>query len=59
MDFDGIFGISPQCLDNDALLYPFEENFNVPTVTVKIGDFQGADFEVVGYKTTSLSVSLS
>jgi len=42
-----IFGISPKGFHDDVLLYPFEENFNVPSVPVQAGYFQCADFKVV------------
>jgi len=50
VDFNGIFGESPKILDDDVLLNPLEENLYIPTVTIKIGDFQCADFKVIGYE---------
>ena len=50
MGFHGILRVSPKRLDDDVLLYPLEENLYIPTVAVKICDFQRTDFEVVGDK---------
>ena len=50
MNLNSIFGIPPKVLDRDVLFNPFEEYFYIPTVSIQIGYFCCADFEVVGYK---------
>lgn len=50
MNLNSVFGISPKVLDRDVLFNPFEEYFYIPTVSIQIGYFCCADFEVVGYK---------
>src|SRR5574344_442307 len=47
MGAHGILGVSPQGLHYNVLLDPFEENFNIPSVSVQASHFQCTDFEVV------------
>lgn len=35
LDTNGVFGVSPEFLDLQMLLYPFEEQLHEPTVLVK------------------------
>jgi len=35
-----IFGMTPKFLDSKILLYPFEENFNLPSVFIQISELQ-------------------
>ena len=37
-------------LDDNVLLNQLEENLNIPAVTIKICDFQCADFKIIGYE---------
>lgn len=48
--FNGIFGEAPKVLDDNVLLNPLEEKYNIPAVTIKICDFQCADFKIIGYE---------
>lgn len=45
---DSILGITPERLDLEMLLDPFEEKFHLPAVAVKQGNFLGREVEVVG-----------
>ena len=41
LDADGVFGRSPEPLDVEVLLHPFEEQLDLPAVLVEQSDFQG------------------
>ena len=45
---DGILRFSPEALDLEMLLNPFEEQLHLPAVFVKQGDILSAEVEVVG-----------
>ena len=45
---DSIFGITPERLDLEMLLDPFEEKFHLPAVAVKQGNVLACEIEVVG-----------
>ena len=47
MGSHSILGVSPKGFNYDVLLYPFEENLNVPPMSVQAGDLGCADVEVV------------
>jgi hypothetical protein len=46
--FDSILRFSPKGFDSEMLLNPFEEQFNLPSVTVKKGNVFCLEVEVVG-----------
>lgn len=45
-----------ELLDAKMLLDPFEEQFDLPTVSIQLGNAQGGKVEVVGEKHKSLVV---
>ena len=45
---DSILGITPERLDLEMLLDPFEEKFHLPAVSVKQGNVLACEIEVVG-----------
>ena len=48
LDAHGIFGTAPEFLDLQMLLQPFEEQFDLPAVSVEVRDFQRLDPHGVG-----------
>lgn len=48
LDTYGILGLAPEGLDPEMLLDPFEEEFDLPAVSVQQGDVHGGKVEVVG-----------
>lgn len=48
LDADGVFGRSPEPLDVEVLLHPFEEQLDLPAVLVSQSDFQGVKRQGVG-----------
>lgn len=44
---DGILRLTPECLDSEVLLNPFEEQLNLPSVLVQKCDVLGCEKEVV------------
>ena len=48
MCLHGVLGVSPEELDGQVLLYPFEERFYLPTVAVQVGHFKSPHFGKVG-----------
>ena len=47
----GIFGGSVECLYVQMLLYPFEEQLNLPSLPVQLGNGQCLKLKVVGEET--------
>ena len=47
----GILGSSIECLYVQMLLYPFEEQFNLPSLPVQLGNSQCLKLEVIGEET--------
>ncbi len=50
VDFKDIFGEATMVLDDNVLLNSLEEKYNIAAVTIKICDFQCADFKIIGYE---------
>lgn len=48
LGLDGVGTVSPERLDFQMLFYPFEEEFDLPAVLVKLGDLGCFKIEVVG-----------
>ena len=49
----GIFGGSVECLYVQMLLYPFEEQLNLPSLPVQLGNGQCLKLKVVGEETVN------
>ena len=49
----GILGSSIECLYVQMLLYPFEEQLNLPSLPVQLGNSQCIKLEVIGEETVN------
>ena len=50
LDSDSILRCTPELLDSQVLLYPFEEQFDTPAITVKFRDKGCGSFQIIGEK---------
>ena len=51
----GVLAGAQKCLDPQVLLDPFEEQFDLPSLTVQVGNQFGLQCEVVGQESDALS----
>jgi len=59
LSHDRVFGGTQERFYFEMLLDPLEEEFNVPTGFVELGDGQSRKFEVVGEEVVGVFVSAS
>ena len=45
---DRVFASTPEFLDLEVLLQPLKEQFNLPTILIKVGNLQGRQFHCIG-----------
>lgn len=45
---DSVFGGTPELLYFEVLLEPFEEQFNLPSILVQVGNFECCEMKGVG-----------
>ena len=55
MCFDGVLRSAEEDFDTKMLLHPFEKQFDLPPASVKLGDGDGGQREVVGEEHQALA----
>jgi hypothetical protein len=51
----GVLACAQECFDSQMLLDPFEEQFDLPSLTIQIGNHRGGQLHIVGHESDRLA----